>query len=220
MKLLISAIMPTRGRAVMAATAINTFLQQTYSKKQLVILDDADDPSFLDPPEFKTVTYMRVDGRLLIAEKRNVCCQYAAGEIICHFDDDDWSSPHRMTAQFDFLKTSQASVVGFHSMLFYELMTGRAAKFTGHNTYGLGTSLMYTRDYWKRHPFRPGPEDPNVAEDNQFVREAVSAGEFKGVDARDMMVATVHQLNTSPKDISKNGFSFVPQTAIPKGFFS
>lgn len=218
MSRLVTAIMPTRGRSSLAMVALNSFLDQTYEFKQLLILDDRNDPSFVVPPEFNQVAYLRVDDRLLISEKRNVCCQYAAGEIICHFDDDDWSAPDRIANQVERLFESRGSVTGFHSMLFYEFSTGRAAKFIGHRAYALGTSLMYTRDHWQRHKFRPGIENPNVAEDNQFVIEAVSAGEFTSTDAGQTMVATVHIGNTSPKDMTR--LSQVSLEVIPKRFFN
>ena len=48
--ILVSAIMPTRSRPALSRAALNCFLAQTYEPRELVILDDDDDPSFLDPP--------------------------------------------------------------------------------------------------------------------------------------------------------------------------
>ena len=44
--MLISAIMPTRGRQAYAIDAVSCFRCQTYPDKELIILDDADNPSF------------------------------------------------------------------------------------------------------------------------------------------------------------------------------
>lgn len=213
---LVTAIMPTRGRHAWAMSALDSFFKQNYTRKQLVILDDWEDPSFASPPVVTSVTYLRIDGRMIIPEKRNFCCSVASGEIICHFDDDDWSDPNRIADQFKRLQESGGSVTAYSSMLFYEPATNKATKFIGDRTCGVGTSLMYTRDHWKRHPFRPGLETPNVGEDNQFVDQAVRGGEFTAVDVGQMMVARVHPGNTSPKDVSR--YRPIPFESIPRGF--
>ena len=44
--MLISAIMPTRSRPPLSQVALDCFLAQTYEPRELVIIDDEDDPSF------------------------------------------------------------------------------------------------------------------------------------------------------------------------------
>lgn len=218
---LVAGIMPTRGRNVWSAIALNSFLSQTYPAKHLIILDDADDPSFREVLFPSNVAYLRIDKRLSIPEKRNMCCQVAAGDIIMHVDSDDWSDPGRMAAQVHLLEESGKAVAGFHSLLFHMEPSGQVFKYVNDSSYALGTSLCYRKSFWQQHPFRPGDPNPNVGEDNQFVKEARQAGELVSVDAGSMMVARIHGDSTSPHDLSGTNCSFRPvsRDAIPAGFW-
>src|SRR5262245_29017995 len=99
-------MMPTRGRREFASQALACFLAQTYPAKELVILDDADDPSFPNkeglPRDDASIRYL-VGARRTIPIKRNLIAEAAAGELICHFDSDDWQHPERLSTQVKFL---------------------------------------------------------------------------------------------------------------------
>lgn len=212
----VSAIMPTRGRPVLSAIALNSFLAQTYPHKQLVILDDAEDPSFRQPPEFKGVAYLRLDDRRTIAAKRNMGCAAAHGEILMHFDSDDWSAPDRMQDQVSRLGLTGKEVTGFHTMLFYDSPTGRCFRYSNDSSYALGTSLAYTRQWWASNRF---DESKEIGEDNQFVMVARKADQLASVNAGQLMVARMHTGNTSLKKVDNNQFHIVAADLIPAGFF-
>ncbi len=100
---LISSIMPTKGRVEFAARAYQSWLDQTtaYVRRELVILDDEEDPSFPDQWSFpESVKYSRVEGALNIPQKRNLCCEIAQGDIIMHLDSDDWSASFGIPVRF------------------------------------------------------------------------------------------------------------------------
>lgn len=215
--------MPTRGRAAYARQAVQDFVAQTYPHRELVIIDDLNERSFpngaLDIPRcYFPVVYLLHNSRS-IAEKRNLCCQYANGEVICHWDSDDHSEPARIQAQVDFLEKSERAVVGYHSMLFH-VEDGRWFKYLGDPSYALGTSLMYRKSFWQSHPFRSPSDTPHWGEDNNFVRDAFCAGELATVDAELLMYARIHGTNTSIKNIdgAQTSYRPVPIEAIPKHF--
>jgi glycosyltransferase involved in cell wall biosynthesis len=210
---LVSAIMPTRGRPEMAQQALECFLAQTYPHKELIIADDSDDPSFPGGLEQEGVHYLRANERFTIPVKRNKCCQYAKGSIICHWDSDDWSAPERMADQVARLERCSKMVTGYHSILFYEPETGRIGKYVGYPMYAVGTSLAYTRWFWSEHAFNEGLI---VREDNHFVTAAMDCQQIVNVDADQLMVARVHAGNTDPKSMDR--FEVVSQDMLPKGF--
>lgn len=218
---LVSAIMPTRGRTQMAHLAIESFLSQTYQHKELIILDDALEPSFkYCTPILPCVWWHELSERS-IAKKRNACIRLANGNILIHWDSDDWSAPDRIADQVARLQQSGKGVTGYHSLLFYAA-PDRAFKYVGYDSRALGTSLCFTRQFWEAHPFREGEEPgmPNVGEDNCFVRDAGKYGELITADGGELMVARVHDGNTGFKDVSRtNSYRPVPLSAIPKGFF-
>lgn len=219
---LVSAILPTRGRQKWAAQALTCFLDQTYPAKQLIILDDEEDPSFPDPPDLDDVCYFRSPGHLSIPRKRNTCCEMSDTEMICHWDSDDYSAPTRIADQVKLLEESGKAVAGFHSLLFYVEQTRQAFKYTNDKTFALGTSLMFKKSFWLQHPFRQDPNAlPGVGEDSVFVKAALNAGELISVDAGQLMVARIHDSNTSPKilDGAQTSYRPVSVDSIPAGFF-
>ncbi len=75
---------------------------------------------------------------------------------------------------------------------------GETWLYSGTPDYALGTSLCYRRDWWAGHRF-PALQ---IAEDGAFVKQAVLHGQFIAVDAGDLMYATTHDANTSPRTMS------------------
>lgn len=188
--------MPTRGRPEFAAHALQCFFAQTWEEKELLIIDDAACPSFPDN-EFihqldgtDDVHYFRLTRRLSIGAKRNLANARSSGDLICHWDDDDYSAPGRIEDQVRRMEAAKVPVTGYHSMLFRDGV--RTWKYRGDEHYALGTSLMYAREFWRSHPF----PDENEGEDNHFVRQATR---IATADAGEFMVATIHAGNTSDK---------------------
>ena len=217
---LVSAIMPTRGRRQWAQQALDCFLAQTYESANLVILDDDEERSFYFAESYypKVVHYL-VPGKLSIAEKRNLAVQAANGSIICHFDSDDWSAPTRIADQLKLLEESGKDVCGFYGVLFYDEIHKRALKYVSGPDYAVGTSLMYRKSFWEGHRFQKGHPNPNVGEDNRFVRAARDANELVSVDGGSLIVARLHAHNTSVKN-PYQGMEYrpVPLEALPAGF--
>lgn len=216
----VSAIMPTRGRPSFAYRAVEYFKAQKYPHKELVIVDDEEEPSFESPQIFglkDSVRYFLLKRSRNIPEKRNIACAASFGSIIMHMDSDDWSSPERMAVQVDQLLESGKMVAGFNSMLFYQEETARLFKY--HSVireYGIGTSLMYFRSWWKMFPFL---ESQSIGEDNYFVSCARKQNQIICAPANDLMVARIHGGNTSVKNLEGDNFKPVDVLQLPKGFY-
>ena len=52
--------------------------------------------------------------------------------------------------------------------------------------------------WWQSHPFTA----KHIGEDNDFVSQAAAVGQLSVADAVDLMWATIHHGNTSPRDTS------------------
>jgi glycosyltransferase involved in cell wall biosynthesis len=230
--------MPARGRRELALRAVDCFFAQDYPHKELLIYDDVDELAFNkdDIERFSrlggnTVTHFaHIGQRLTIANKRNFLCEQARGEIIMHFDSDDWSAPTRMSDQVGRLVESGLAVTGYHSMLFYDEDKKLALKYRGWvQSYALGTTLAFLRSWWEQHPFplmqvlkAGGPEVPIInGEDNKFVEVARKQNpkQIISVDAGKLMVARIHKENTCPKDVVGCSFQPLALTDLPKDFF-
>lgn len=218
---LVTAIMPTRGRTEWARQAVACFQAQTYPNKELIVLDDIEEPSFgqgIIVPNTLQFSYLKSSSRS-IPIKRNQCCRAASGEIILHWDSDDWYAPERMADQVQRLEESGKQVTGYHSVLFYgESMKEdeRLWKYYGSDRYAVGVSLAYTKAFWTRNQF---PESIAVGEDNTFGRAALHAQQLISVDGGKMIVARIHDGNTAPKHAQGRQFRKVNRDDYPEAFF-
>lgn len=92
----ISVITPTYKREKDLLRMIRYYRQQTHPDKELLILDDSPTPSAAvqkavekDPQ----IQYFHSTVRQNNGTKRNFLIEKASGEIIAHFDDDDYYAP-------------------------------------------------------------------------------------------------------------------------------
>lgn len=162
----------------MLERAVACFTAQTYQNKRLYILDTG-------PDTYQDETVLGIfrqglptfHGRT-IGALRNEANARPVGEIICHWDDDDWSHPRRIEEQVALLQSSGKDgkdAVGYRDMLFWDstkslyVVEGKdTGAFEGSykplaeawlyesqqiERYVLGTSLCYWRKAWERVPF-------------------------------------------------------------------
>ncbi|MCX7792204.1 MAG: glycosyltransferase [Chloroflexaceae bacterium] len=194
---LISCLMPTANRRAFVSRAIGYFLRQDYEPKELIILDDGSDPvADLAPPDPR-IRYVRLEQRLSLGAKRNRCVELARGDLLMHWDDDDWHAPNRIALQIAALRAAGAELCGLRQMLFYEPATDRTWLYSypaGQRPWLAGGSLLYTRACWRRAPF---PDVP-AGEDTRFVWARDLARAAVPTDHR-FYVALIHPGNTSPK---------------------
>src|SRR5690606_1169828 len=98
---LVSCIMPTYNRRKFIPLSIQYFLRQNYAHKELIIVDDGTDPIGDLIPEEVGIRYLRLDKKLSLGEKLNIACENSKGEVIAHWDDDDWYGPQRLSYQIE-----------------------------------------------------------------------------------------------------------------------
>ena len=85
--------------------AVRCFLRQDYPDRELVIVDDSPDAADALLPDLPEdagrVVYLHRPGRRSAGEKRNLAVERSRGEVVVHWDDDDWSAPDRLTHQVE-----------------------------------------------------------------------------------------------------------------------
>lgn len=198
-KPLVSCVMPTTARRrIFVPQAIRYFQRQDYANKELLIVDDGRESMADLVPDDPQVRYIRLEGKRTLGSKRNLCVEAARGDLIMHWDDDDWASPTRISYQTESLLNANAEICGIRRMIFYELATGRAWLYEyplEHGAWLAGGSLLYTREFWRRSPF------PNVqiASDTTFVWSQKMDRALALTDYH-FYVAMIHHDNTSPKN--------------------
>jgi O-antigen biosynthesis protein len=195
---LVSCVMPTADRPALAEQAIRYFLRQDHPARELIVLDDGSERvEHLIPPDAR-IRYVALDRPLVLGAKRNRGCELASGDIIVHWDDDDWMAPHRLRYQVDELERHGANVCGAVRQLYLDPARRAAWLYEhphGQRPWVAGNTLCYTQDAWQRSPF---PEIA-VGEDTRFIWSDAGRRVFPLADHR-FLVGLVHAANTSHKN--------------------
>jgi hypothetical protein len=209
---LVSCIMPTANRRPFVPQALRYFLRQDYPNRELIVVDDGPDAVGDLLPSDTRVRYIRLAGRKTVGAKRNLACQQAAGEIIVHWDDDDWMAGWRLSYQVASLLNERAEVCGLATLLHYDPAAGAAWRYvypTGGRPWVAGNTLCYTRRFWNTNPF----PDINVGEDTRFLWSNRPKKILPLADER-FYVALIHPSNTSPKQTGHARWSSCPADVV------
>lgn len=191
--------MPTRNRRRFVGQAIAYFLRQNYDNRELVIVDDGDDPIADLVPEDHRVRYHRREPGLPLGAKRNLAVELSRGDLIAHWDDDDWMASDRLSRQVSELLANGADAVGASSLLHYRPESGEAWLYSREATdppWVAGCTLIYRRSAWAARPFPSVP----TGEDSAFV--ARLDGRLYASQDSAYYVALLHAGNTSPKQLA------------------
>jgi glycosyltransferase involved in cell wall biosynthesis len=206
---LVSCIMPTGDRRAFVPQAIRYFLRQDYSHLELIVVDDGADPVADCLPDDPRIRYVRLAERRPVGAKRNVACAAAHGEIIVHWDDDDWYPPGRVRAQVAALVDHPADLCGSSQVFYYDPARDRAWRYaypSRRRPWIAGNTLAYRKTVWEANPF----SEIQVGEDSHFVWSSAARGIYD-LAQPDLTIATIHRANTSHKNTG--GAYWQPQPA-------
>ena len=195
---LVSCVMPTYNRRAFVPLAVKYFLRQEYEPKELIVLDDGTDKVCDLIPEDESITYVRLERRHSLGAKRNLGCEYARGEIIVNWDDDDWQAPHRLSYQARALLEEGADLCGINDLLYYDLADSCAWRYVypaERKLWLIGSSLCYTRACWAAQRFA----DVTLCEDLIFVWHGPPK-RIKALTDTDFLIGIIHQHNTGAKE--------------------
>ena len=220
---LISCVMPTYNRRPFIQLALECFRAQTYPRKELVVVDDGSDPVADLLEGVAEVKYRRLARRLTIGAKRNLACQEAQGDIIAHWDDDDWYAPMRLEFQVAPLLAGTADLTGLASRFVLEMPRGQfwttadrlhRRMFVGDVH---GGTLLYRRSILEENIRYP---EINLAEDAILIQQALRRDKrLLRLENADMFVYLRHGENAwkfePGRFLDPDGWS--PTTA-PSGF--
>jgi glycosyltransferase involved in cell wall biosynthesis len=175
----VTCIMPTYNRRAFLPLSLACFQSQTYSNKELVVVDDGSDAIGDLVESVADAGYVRLDRRLSIGAKRNLACERATGDIIAHWDDDDWYSPQRLQQQVEPLLAATHDLTGLVNSFVLEMPSGQFWSTDGsvHKRMFVGDlhggTLVYLRALWLEGIRYP---EVNLAEDAAFIRTACARG--------------------------------------------
>lgn len=153
---LVSCVMPTHDRRVFVPQAIAYFLRQDLTDSELIVVDDGTDPVADLMPEDPRIRYLRLPERHTIGQKRNIGCAQAWGEVIVHWDDDDWMAPWRLSYQVEALQSQDADLVGLRCLWCCQVPDAQAWRHeyaANRQLWVADGTFCYRRRLWEHHPF-------------------------------------------------------------------
>ena len=213
----VTCICLTADRQEFTDRAVSSFLAQTYPDCQLLIYDTGVVPYQL-PKEHCSIWVTRGTkfSDNSIGELRNLANSATSCDLIAHWDSDDYSSPTRLADQVSRLAATGKSVTGYNCMKFTDPAGEKWWMYQGAPSMALGTSLCYRTDYWRKFPFRNTqqfPQNPKgICEDSYFTTDAWGRRELIVTSGDDMMFATIHEGNSSPKQVSSSNWRRLPNS--------
>lgn len=178
----------------MVHRAIRQFESVAYHGKELIIIDDSPTPLDASKTAAGDVRYVWTNHRLTVGAKRNLACALARGELIAHFDDDDWYAPDRLTVQVASLEESGAQLSGTSVLYYADTRSASAWQYRSAGPLPWLSMLCYRRSFWSAHPF----EDRMQGSDTLFVRSSMPEERVE-LPRHDLCVCFIHDDNVSPK---------------------
>jgi glycosyltransferase involved in cell wall biosynthesis len=198
--------MPTRNRRGFVRQSITCFLRQDYSARELIIVDDGDDNVADLIPDDPRVCHVRMPERRSLGAKRNLGVSASRGDLIAHWDDDDWMSPTRLSRQVEALVDSGSLVSGLSSVLVYRPVSSSA--WLHHGEALVGGTLLYRRQVWSRQPYLDVARDENRA-----LLNSVSPHQVRELEDLSLYVALLHGGNSGGADAGSP--QLVPHPLLP-----
>lgn len=124
-----------------------------------------------------------------IGLKRNRCIDVSSGEIILHFDSDDWYAPDYITKSVNHLIESKAQITGLSQAYFYQPHTNLwLYKWAGSQPYVIGSGMCYYRYVWYKMPFKN-----KQTEEDKLFQLGWHVAPFDGLKS---FMAMIHGKNT------------------------
>ncbi len=211
---LVSCLMPTANRRAFVPLAIRYFLRQDYPNRELIILDDGEDSVADLIPADHRIRYLRMEERRTMGSKHNQGCRLARGDIIAHWDDDDWFTESRLSYQVsELLKQPQMTLTGLSRLLFYSPSADRAWEYAyppAQLPWVCGSTFCYRKAFWEHHPF----PDMNEGADTVFVWGLNGDARVLALSDHRCLVGIIHPHNTSPKRTDGAGWRPLPTEQI------
>jgi len=205
---LVSCIMPTADRRRFVPLSLRRYLEQDWPNRELIVVDDGQDSVEDLVRAVPGTRYLRLPRRTSIGAKRNLACAEASGEIIAHWDDDDWYGPGRLSWQVAPLLADQADLTGLINRFVLRLPAGDfwSTRDALHRRMFVadlhGGTIMFRRTLFTSGGLRYPAV--NLAEDAALIREAMRRGcRVQRLDNPGLFVYVRHGRNAWQFDVGR-----------------
>lgn len=217
----VSIITPTYNRESYHDKIYQYVVNQKYENIEWLILDDSETPSiFLSQILDQRIKYYHSTEKTSIGNKRNWLIDNSSGDLIVHFDDDDYYSPDYISSVVEKFTNENVDFTNLRGWFLYDKRNNffgywdlnekdsRHFKITGkeesiiesaingfeNNHLGWGFGFAYRKTVWEQIKF----EDINWKEDEIFSVEAHKHFKCSYIkDTSGICLHVIHNHNTS-----------------------
>lgn len=159
----VSCLTVTANRNHLMKRAIHCFKNQTYENKELVIVDDGDQPldDLLAPFPAEQINYVKLDKdpKNTLGKLRNRSLEEASGDFLIQWDDDDWYHPERIAIQADTLADGYDACCLSGALMHLDEEPYMQHPYIGYLPDGIPGSIMHRADSAIRYPHTRRAED-------------------------------------------------------------
>lgn len=193
---------------------------QSVEDFEWLIHDGSPQPtSMFDAINDRRIKYVHETQSMTIGAKRNYLCHNAQGDVIVHFDDDDFYGPHYIRDMLAFMTSQNADFVKLFGFFLYQRSSKVLAYWDLHvnfpmhilfardrpiavvsNNGGMsgkwayGFSYVFHRKVWEASQF----PDQNEGEDRTFADAAIANFRSAGMpDSGRTCLHVIHATNTT-----------------------
>jgi len=135
---LVSICMPAYNTGLYIEEAIQSCIEQTYNKWELIIWDDGSTDNTMEV--IKSFNDYRIivgsSGHKGVANARNRCLDLCCGEIIARMDSDDYQDPTRIEKSVNMLLKNPEPLVTCRMLRFKGEKWKNSPKVRNHNDFG------------------------------------------------------------------------------------
>lgn len=223
----VSVIVPTRNRPGHLPEILRIYDSQTWEDKEILILDDSEQLDLNFKARIKgrpDVQYLYSKKPLSIGKKRNILAERSSGDLIAHFDDDDYYSATYLERLYEVLRSNDADLVKLAGWYTLHEKSGRLgfwdttdwksphyifcgtedirikdSSFTDNGlrsfATGYGFSYLYKKSTWEENNF----PDRDIGEDSIFFEELLAKKKrvHLAQDSEGICLHIIHAGNTS-----------------------
>ncbi|MGO9769424.1 MAG: glycosyltransferase [Roseiarcus sp.] len=139
----VTVVTPTYNRERFHTSILNCVRSQDYSNLEWIVLDDSPSRSeLLATSDYNQLKYIYIEGKLTVGEKRNLLLSHATGDIIVHFDDDDFYAPNYVSQIVASMEAESIDLLNFRGFFVLDLRR----KFFGYWNTAKKSGLHYRLD--------------------------------------------------------------------------
>jgi hypothetical protein len=199
----VSIICVTRDRRMFMPILKYSYMIQSYpeEKLELVIVDDGDDPIEDTLFGVPNVTYIKLDQKMTIGQKRNIGISKSSYEMIAFMDDDDVYPNNSVLERVAMILKSPAKHCAFcttipcYDITKYSSFMNAPPIILGMSERISEATLAFTKGFWNERNF----EDIQIAEGNAFIRGREHM--CRELSPQEVIVSLVHSKNTSSRKL-------------------